>query len=204
MDDTTDAAPDHSCLFGIASEQSGYFTAGQARGCGYRGNMLAYHTGTGRFVRVRRGLYRMRDYPSSPREEVMAAWLAVGKAKAVVSHESALDLLDLSDVTPDAIHLTVPRSARHLSPVPGVRIHTTTRPLRPVDVVEREGVRTTSATRTILDAAEAGTAPEQIDLAVRQALGRGLATRRRLEADAGERSRRVRELVAGAMAGASR
>ena len=36
----------------------------------------------------------------------------------------------------------------------------------------------TSATRSILDAAEAGTAPEQIEMAVTQAMDRGLATAR--------------------------
>jgi predicted transcriptional regulator of viral defense system len=122
---------------------------------------------------VRRGLYRLRDYPSSPREEVVAAWLALGKENAVVSHASALDLLDLSHVIPDAVHLTVPRSRRHLPNLPGVAIHTTTRPLRPIDVVHREGARLTSAARTILDAAEAGTAPEQIERAVEQAIERG-------------------------------
>ena len=51
----------------------------------------------------------------------MAAWLAVGKQNAVVSHESALDLLDLSDVSPDRVHLTVPRSRRGLAAPPAQR-----------------------------------------------------------------------------------
>lgn len=104
------ARPDRLCLFGTASEQGGYFTAEQARACGYGFALLSHHAKTGRFIRVRRGLYRLREYPSSPREDVLAAWLALGKDVAVVSHESALDLLDLSDVIPDAAHLTVPRS----------------------------------------------------------------------------------------------
>lgn len=198
------SGPNYSCPFGAASEQSGYFLAAQAGACGFNWDVLSHNARSGKFRRIRRGLYRLRDFSSSPREEVMAAWLAVGKEQAVVSHDSALDLLDLSDVIPNAIHLTVPRSRRHLSPMPGVRLHTTTRALRPIDVVEREGVRLTAAGRTILDAAEAGTAPEQVELAVRQAIGRGLATRRRLEADAGERSRRVRELVARALEAAPR
>ena len=61
------------------------------------------------------GVYRFRDYPPSPREEVAAAWLAVGQDVAVVSHESALDLWDLSDVIPGAVHLTVPRAQRSLA-----------------------------------------------------------------------------------------
>ena len=37
-------------------------------------------------------------------------WLAVGKDTAVVSHESALDLLDLSDVIPNAARNSHPHS----------------------------------------------------------------------------------------------
>lgn len=60
----------------------------------------------------------------------MAAWLAAGPERAVVSHESALDLLEFSDVIPNAIHLTIPRSRRGLVAPHGVLLHTTTRPPR--------------------------------------------------------------------------
>ena len=53
------------------------------------------------------------------------------------SHESALDLLDLSYVIPDAVHLTLPLSRHNLSTVPGVRIGSTNRLLmlygRPIE-----------------------------------------------------------------------
>ncbi|MGH2588206.1 MAG: type IV toxin-antitoxin system AbiEi family antitoxin domain-containing protein, partial [Dehalococcoidia bacterium] len=134
MGDIASATPDQTCLFGVASGQHGYFTAAQARSCGFSWDLLTHHTRSGRFIRIRRGLYRLRDYPTSPREEVMAAWLAVGKDDAVVSHSSALDLLGLSDVIPNTIHITVPRARRHLPVLSGVTIHTTTRPLRSTDV----------------------------------------------------------------------
>lgn len=195
------ASPDWSCLFEHASEQHGYFTAVQARACGFAWDLLTHHTQHGRFLRIRRGLYRLRDYPSSPHEEVVAAWLAVGKDTAVVSHESALDLLGLADLIPDAIHLTVPRTRRHLPELPGVAIHTTKRLLCADDVTVREGIRLTAAGRTILDAAEAGTAPEQIALAVRQAIARGLTTAPRLMRDVGARSKRVIRLITDAVDG---
>jgi predicted transcriptional regulator of viral defense system len=195
MGDTIKNAPDHACLFAVASQQHGYFTAQQARTCGFGFELLAYHTRQGRFIRVHRGIYRLRDYPSSAQEEVVAAWLAVGKDKSVVSHASALDLLDLSDIIPNAVHLTVPRSTRHLPDLPGVQIHTTTRPLTPQDLTHREGIRLTSVARTIADAAEAGSGPEQIELAIDQALQRGLTTRKRLEMAASDRSQRVQDLI---------
>ncbi len=122
-----------------------------------------------------RGVYRFRDYPSSPREHVAAAWLAVGKDVAVISHASALDLWNLSDVIPDAVHLTVPRARRSRAnrPPPGVVVHTTARCWGDGEVRSHEGLRLTSPERTILDAAQAGTQPEQIELAIAQALRRG-------------------------------
>lgn len=179
----------------MASEHHGHFTNAEARDCGFTRSLLSHQTRSGKFIRVRRGVYRFRDYPSSPREEVVAAWLAVGKDVAVVSHDSALDLLGLSDVIPDAVHLTVPRSKRYLHHLPGVVIHTTTRSLASNDVTVRDGIRLTSAARTILDAADAGTAPEQVELAVRQAVARGLVTRNQLAQLASKRSRRVLGLV---------
>lgn len=150
-------------------------------------------------MRVRRGLYRFREYPSSPREHVLAAWLSVGRDVAVVSHESALDLLGLSDVISDAVHLTVPRSRRSFPSIPGVKVHTSVKPLRTDERVVRGGIALTSATRSILDAAEAGMAPEQVEMAVIQAVERGLTTTEQLRRDAGERGQRVVTLVAGAL-----
>jgi len=51
-----------------------------------------------------------------------------------VSHESALDLLGLSDIIPDAVHRTVSRSRRNLPDLPGVTIHTTGRPSDPKSI----------------------------------------------------------------------
>jgi len=200
MHDTKPESPDHERLFQIASEQGGYFTAAQARRCGFSRALLAHHSGEGgRFLRVRRGLYRFRQYPPSPREDVLAAWLAVDREQAVVSHESALELLRLSDVVPEAVHLTVPRSRRYRPSSPGVRVHTTTRELAPPDVVVRDGMRVTSPVRSIVDAAEAGTAPEQVITAVAQAMDRGVATQAQLLAAARKRGPRVERLVRRAL-----
>jgi predicted transcriptional regulator of viral defense system len=187
--------PNHTRLFEFASEQGGYFTAAQARTCGFSKALLAHHAKSGRFIRVRQGLYRFREYPSSPREDVVAAWLATGKEVAAVSHESALDILGLSDAVPEVVHVTVPRARRYHSRFPGIAIHTTTRRLGKSDVVIRDGIRVTAAARSIIDAAETGTAPEQITAAVGQALDRGMATKSKLLAVANARGGRVERLV---------
>jgi predicted transcriptional regulator of viral defense system len=195
MYDKASRAPDLPGLFGEASTQMGYFTTAQAQECGFSKQLLAHHATTGRFIRVRRGLYRFRDYPSSPHEEVMAAWLAAGKDSATISHESALNLLDLSDVIPDRVHLTIPRSRRGLPAPPGVALHTTTRPIPPKDIITWDGLRLTAPMRTILDAAEDGTGPEQIVMAIRQAVARGMLLPERLRTEALSYDVRVTQLI---------
>ena len=186
-------------LFVLASEQAGYFTAAQAQGFGISPRLLTHHTSTGRFIRVARGLYRFRDYPSSPDEEVVAAWLAVGKEHSVVSHESALDLLDLTDIIPHSLHLTVTRDRRGLHAPPGVTLHTVTTPLRADEIVTRRGIQLTAPIRTLLDVAEAGTAPEQVERGVREAVRRGLTTPDQLRQTALRRGKRVQRLIATAL-----
>lgn len=193
------SGPDHGRLFEVASEQGGYFTTEQAAACGFSRASLSYHARRGRFLRVKRGLYRLAQYPASPREEVLAAWLGAGRDQAVVSHESALDILGLSDVVPERVHLTVPRSKRYRSTSPGVAIHTTTRPVIEGDVLTRDGIRVTSSTRSIVDAAEAGTAPEQVVKAAREAIERGLATSAQLRAATRGRGSRVERLIQRAL-----
>lgn len=192
MNDRT--APNHAELFAMASEQAGYFTTAQAHRAGFSSPLVRYHARTGRFVHVAHGLYRLRDYPSTPREEVLAAWLRLAP-RAVVSHESALDILGLSDVIPDAIHLTVPRAHRKLSRLPGVVVHTTLRPVSHRDTVTRDGLRLTNAARTIVDVVDSGLAPDQVERAARSAIERGLATPRQLRAAAAQRGRRVQEAI---------
>lgn len=195
MHDTMINKPDHADLFDIAAGQQGYFTSEQAREAGFSRDLLSYHASTGRFIRVQRGLYRFRDYPSSPREEVMAAWLAVGRDIAVVSHDSALELLELSDVIPNSIHLTIPRSKRYLTAPPGTVIHTTTSPIGASETMFWDGMRITTPTRSILDAAENGTPHEHIERAVQDAMDRGLTTAGLLQQAASDRPDGVRALI---------
>ncbi len=191
--------PDHEALFETASAQAGYFTAAQAVDHGFSSALLTHHAKTGRFVRAARGLYRLRDYPSAPDEQIVAAWLRQAP-HAVVSHESALALFGLSDVIADRAHLTVPRERRRLVPQTGVTIHTTTHPLADADVMSRQGVRLTAPARTIVDVAAAGMAPDQVAAAVRQALERGLTTPALLREAARSRGGRVERMVEAALA----
>jgi predicted transcriptional regulator of viral defense system len=191
--------PDENKLFELASGQQGYFTSAQAVAAGYSRSLLSHNSKEGRFVRSRHGVYRLRQYPTSPHEDLMAAWLAVGKT-SVASHESALSMLQLVDTIPNQIHITVPRSRRYKKAWPGVKIHTTTRPLTKDQIVTREGISITSPTQSILDFAESGGAPEQVGRAISQALKKGLITRSGLIEAAQQRSERIERLVSSALA----
>ena len=202
MNDTP-TTPDHEALFGVASAQAGCFTAAQAAAQGFSSALLGHHVRAGRFLRLTRGLYRFRDYPAQPGDEVVAAWLRQAP-DAVVSHESALEVLDLADTIADRVHLTVPRSRRHLVAQDGVAIHTTTHLLAPGDVLTRRGMRVTAPARTIADIAASGVAPEQVTAAVQAALTRRMTTPVLISEAASIRGRRVQRLVEAALSGADR
>lgn len=180
----------------IAESQAGYVTTKQAEEAGFHRNALRHHAREGgRLEHAGRGLYRLRFYPSSPFDHIAAAWMLTGSKIAVVSHESALELYDLSDVVPSKIHLTLPRRYRHRTAPAGVRLHYPREPLADEEIRDVHGLPATSVERTIVDSLETGTQLEQIELAVSQALERGLTTPRRLRAAAADRPRRVRMFV---------
>lgn len=180
----------------VAESQAGYLTTAQAEQAGFHRNTLGYHAREGgRLERAGRGLYRLRFYPSSPFDHIAAAWVLAGPGIAVVSHESALELYDLSDVVPSKVHLTLPRRYRHRAAPTGVRFHFPREPLSNRDVRRIHGLPTTSPERTIVDALEAGTQPEQVEMALHQAVARAIITPRRLRGAAASRSSRVRGFV---------
>ena len=182
-----DEKPDIRGLEAESYQQSGYFTADQASKHGVSRQLLNHHVRQGRFERIRRGLYRVRGFPTSQHDDIREKWMAVGMDKAVLSHESALILLELSDNIPDKVHLLVPRRDRGLRRPPGVVIHT-----RPDDeqvtTVWRDGMPLTAPARTLLDVAEE-LQPEQAAMAAQQALRLGLLTRRQLEQEAARRGK---------------
>ena len=76
-----------------------------------------------------------------------------------------------------------------------MRIHYPREPLADEEVRRVHGLPTTSPERTILDSLETGTQPEQIEMAVHQAVERVLTTPKRLRAAAGGRAATVRDAV---------
>jgi len=186
--------PNHDALFHIAEAQAGYFTTAQARSSGFTRSLLAYHVKRGLFERIGRGVYRLKRFPASPHEDLFAACLRVGP-QAVISHDSALALYDLSDLLPAEIHLTVPRTAsrRHQ----GLRLHTNRLEAR--EMTHYSGLPVTTVARTIADVANSGLADELVIQAVRQALRLGMTTPEDLRTAGLGRGRRAAQLIARAL-----
>ncbi len=180
----------YEALYRIAEQQAGYFAALQAKEAGYSQRQLTYYVRTGRFERIRQGIYRLSQYPSEPNEDLFLAWLEAGR-NAVISHESALALYQLSDVLPARVHLIIPPKAsrRH----PGLQLHVNR--LSAGEVTKYAGLPVTTVPRTIVDVAASGLAEELVVQAVQEAIERGLTTADSLRAAAEGRGGRARCLV---------
>jgi predicted transcriptional regulator of viral defense system len=142
----------------MAQDQGGYFTAKQARSAGYGYPHLDYHISTGAFERIDHGLYRLTDVPIADDDDLirLSLWSRNrdDQPQAVISHESALIVHELTELLPDQIHLTVPPDFRKVQP-PGCVLHKAI-PTH-ADSEERIGYRVTTPLRTILDVAVGST-----------------------------------------------
>ena len=103
-------------LFEIAEAQSGFFTTKQAKAAGFAEKTHPYHVKAGNWTREYRGIYRLVDFPSVERPDLVLWYLwSRGRddvPRGVYSHETALSLYELSDANPSKLHMTVPMSFR--------------------------------------------------------------------------------------------
>jgi predicted transcriptional regulator of viral defense system len=156
-------------LLELAGLQHGYFTTAQAGAAGISRRALAGRLLKGSIERNAHGVYRLRQYPPTSRDEFYA--LQAGAPGATFSHETALEFYGLSDVLPNTIHVIVPPSSG-LKPRPGITIHRSK--LNRRDRVLRDDLWLTSLPRTLLDCARYGTDAEQLLAALDAARERGL------------------------------
>ncbi|WP_437570535.1 type IV toxin-antitoxin system AbiEi family antitoxin domain-containing protein [Sorangium sp. So ce542] len=179
MDEALACRPSWNRLFKTAAAQEGLFTTKQAAEVGYSPQLLVHHVHTGKFVRIRRGIYRLVHFPAGEHEELVAAWLW-SELEGVVSHQTALALHGLSDVLPIQVHLTLPaawRRRRFRVPADVVLHHAD---VPPEDRAWFGAVPTTNPRRSLNDCAREGLSPELLRQAAQQALRRGLVTKNEL------------------------
>jgi len=168
--------PDWKELAEIALGQEGMFTTEQAAEVGYSPQLLVHHVKSGRFERVRRGIYRLAHFPAGDHEELVVVWLWSGQL-GVVSHQTALAHHNLSDVLPSRLHLTMPIASRRrrLRVPEGLVLHYADVP--PEDRISLGVGTATNVRRTLNDCARAGLVPNLLMQAASEALHRGLVTR---------------------------
>lgn len=186
----------------VSGWRRGMFTSKEAAEHGYSPALLAYHAHKGKFRHLARGLYRFRLFPSDRRDALVQALMEVDPDHAIVSHSSALDLHELTDVVPRYYEFTIPRECRYrVADLPEfIRAHTTTQPLS--DESESiQGIPVTSAAKSIVDAGNAGIGLEQIQMAVRNALQLGKASRRDFERVSHRAVAPVRRVIESALEG---
>lgn len=162
-------------LFDIASLQQGYFTAKEAVQAGFSYRMHTHYKHNGEWLEIDRGIFRLAQFPNSPDEDYVrwSLWSRdrKGKTQAVISHDSALSIHELSDIMPSKIHFTVPPGFRKKAPK-GCCIHRGR--ISDAEKEQREGFFVTNPLRTIIDSAESGFSIDYLEQAVRQACDRGM------------------------------
>ena len=78
-----------------------------------------------------------------------------GQVRGVWSHETALDIFELSDVMPSKLHMSVPKKFRKRTSIPKVLpLHYAD--LRDVDIQAQQGYLITTPLRTLIDIAHVG------------------------------------------------
>jgi predicted transcriptional regulator of viral defense system len=172
-------------LHEIAQSQQGFFTTKQAIGAGLSEKTHSYHVNARNWIREHRGIYRLADFPTPERPDLMLWYLwsrdRQEHPEGAYSHDTALSLHELSDLMPSKLHMTVPREFRRNSRIPEILVlHRAN--LEPSEVQEMQGVRVTRALRTIVDLLRSGHVDRsQLKLAVDEAIRRGLIGRREID-----------------------
>jgi very-short-patch-repair endonuclease len=188
----------------LAAEQFGVFARKQAAAAGLSEEAMSRRVMSGRWDVVFPGVYRLPGTTRTGRQRAMAAVLWGGDESAV-SHTTAARLLRLEGTRSARLHLTLPtKFGRRPHDFVLHRMAT----LPPKDLVIVDGIRCTSATRTVIDCA-ALLGDEALEAAFEHARRMGLTSAAALARRAAELcgrgrpgSTRVRRLVALQQTGA--
>jgi hypothetical protein len=162
----------------LADHQYGVISRGQALRAGLTEDMIKFRVRSGRWRQIHRGVYATFTGIPGRNAQLWAAVLSVGSG-AVLSHETAAELLRLTDKAADQIQVTVPRQ-RHVARVSGVRIHRSARTVE--TVLGRSSPPCTTVEETVLDLTHAATNFDDVCGWVTRAFARDLTDDARLRA----------------------
>lgn len=172
-------------LFQIADSQQGYFTNLQAEECGYTRSHFGRYLFSGDWIKKLRGIYRLAHYPVTDRPELVV-WSLWSRSKegviqGVWSHETALDVYELSDNMPSKMHMTVSKSFRKRVITPSILVFHYSN-LRENEVRSQQGYLITTPLKTLVDVIEEDFLSHDLLLqALKEALQRGLVSKKDVE-----------------------
>jgi len=164
-------------LYDIAEDNYGFVTVEEARQAGVRPQRLAEMARRGALRREGLALYRLDPFPTHELDSYRKATLWPYPVEGVLSHETALELYELSDVNPAKIHMTVPRDfriRRREVPTLYVMHHDD---LEQRDVTRHEGLPIVTPAKAIRQCDQAHLRRDLLRQALEDAKRRGLITR---------------------------
>jgi predicted transcriptional regulator of viral defense system len=157
----------------LAVDQHGLFELEDSRAVGYADNTIAQMARRGVLERVSHGTYRISFLSGGRLSAYMEAALWPTGVRGVLSHDTALDLWDVSDVNPGKIHITVPRAHRPQRKVPAAYvIHR--EDLLDAEVTAIERIPVVTLERAVRGCAAGHLSPDLLEQAVRHGRERGL------------------------------
>lgn len=139
----------------VAVDNHGYLTVADATAAGIDPAALRKLAAAGRLEHTAHGLYRVPVLATGPHASYAEA-VAWTRGRGIISHESALDLIELCDVNPPLIHITVPRdyAPRRRG---GELYRIWRRTIAPTAITHVDGVPVVRAADSILDCLAFGT-----------------------------------------------
>lgn len=96
----------------VALDQHGFVTTAQALDEDVSHAELSTMVARGRIERAAHGVYRIPQVSETEYNQYQLAVLWTGAPEACLSHDTALEAWDISDINPDRIHVSVDRRRR--------------------------------------------------------------------------------------------
>lgn len=165
----------YNALMEIAVDQYGYVTTENAAAVGVVADRLRTMAKRGLLERMAYGLYRVPAVASTGLDNYMEAalWPLGG---GLLSHDTALDLLELCDANPPKIHVTLRKDLRITRAIPAAyRLHY--RDLDERDITRHNGIPIVTPARAIRDGIERHLGAHLIRQAITTARARGEITK---------------------------
>jgi predicted transcriptional regulator of viral defense system len=110
-------------LWERALEQGGLVTVDDARRLDIDPHALRLLAHRGALEHAATGVYRFTNYPYQENTPYREAVLWTGRRQSYLSHETVLEVLNLCDVNPTVIHVTIPPGNRFRRQDPRFRAH---------------------------------------------------------------------------------